>query len=47
MAEAIKPGALKQKVKKGELTASEVLCWLEGREGPHSKKFVAWLRRRS
>ena len=45
--EAIKAGSLREQVKAGNFTAREVLDWLDTQKGPHSVKFIDWLRRKA
>lgn len=40
----IKSGKLRERVKKGELQAKDVLAWLREQEGPISESFVTWLK---
>jgi hypothetical protein len=41
----ITAGSLRERVKKGEIKAREVLKWLETQPGPHSEEFIRWLKR--
>ena len=44
--ENIKAGSLRQKVKKGEVKAKEVLNWLDTQKHIN-KKFKEWLKRKA
>lgn len=43
----IKAGQLREHIKAGNLIPREVLEWLRNQPGPHSAKFIDWLRRKA